>query len=395
MSMHVTVRQRAAALVAGFLHFDLSFMAWILFGALGVFLAASFHLSAAQKGLLVAVPTLSGALARVPVGMLANRYGSRAIGFLTLACSLLGLLLAGTVGTSYPRLLAIGVVLGVSGASFAVALPLASQWYPRGRQGIALGVVGAGNSGTVIATFLAPRVAQAFGWPAAFLWALVPIVAVTLVWFLLARDAPARPRRSPIPWRSPDLYALMAIYSLTFGGFVGLSSFLPIYLHDQLGLAAVAAGTAATGLVLAGSGARPLGGWLADTIGGRRLLIGLLLVVAAAAAAAPALAGGPAIAALAVLMAALGAGNGATFQIVPLRFGSEIGSVTGIVGAAGGLGGFLLPTVLGAMRDATGSYETGFAAFALAAAVVALAVVVAYGQRWQRTFLARSVREAA
>jgi NNP family nitrate/nitrite transporter-like MFS transporter len=374
--------------VAGFLHFDVSFMAWILIGALGIFIAGDFHLSPAQKGLLVAVPTLSGATVRVLVGALANRFGCRPVGFLTLACSLAGLALAATAGTSYPRMLAIGALLGVSGASFAVALPLASHWFSGRRQGVALGIVGAGNSGSVIATFVAPRLAVAIGWHATLALALVPVGIVTMVWFLVARDAPRAPRTFTVPWRAPDLYALMAVYSLTFGGFVGLSSFLPIYLHDQYGLAPIAAGTATTLIVLAGSAARPVGGFVADQVGGRRVLLALFAVVVAAAGLEALLPAGAAIAAgsivvLVALMAALGAGNGATFQVVPQRFGREIAAVTGIVGAAGGFGGFLLPNLLASARTLGGTYGAGLAVFAAVALAVAVGVIGIHGRRWR------------
>lgn len=395
----VTRGRQLGALVAGFLHFDLSFMAWIMVGALGIFIARDFHLSAAQKGLLVAVPTLTGALARVPVGVLANRFGCRAMGFVTLACSGAALALAAGVGSSYLRMLGIGALLGISGASFAVALPLASHWFPPRRQGLALGLVGAGNSGTIIATFFAPRVATAIGWHGAFAVALVPIAVVTAVWFLLARDASGSPRRFQIPWQAGDLYALMAVYSLTFGGFVGLASFLPIYLHDQYRFAPVAAGTATTLIVLAGSLARPLGGLFADLLGGRRMLVGLFAVITLATLVASWLPAelGPSrtpVLVLAVLMAALGAGNGATFQMVPLRFGREVAAVTGVVGAAGGVGGFFLPNLMGSLKSLTGSYSTGLEVFAGAVLAVAAVVLVGYGRRWERTFLRRELPAA-
>lgn len=384
-------RRQLATTGAGFLHYEFSYMAWVMVGALAVFIAADFRLTPTEIGVLVAMPTLTGALSRMPVGILVDRYGCRQVGLVLLGGSMLALLLAANAGVSYPRMLGIGALLGISGASFAVALPLAAQWRPPGHQGLALGLVGAGNSGSVLAILLAPRVAElpGVGWRGAFACATLPLGVVSLAWLLLARDAPAlRPRRFfAVPWRSGDLYALAGLYGLTGGGFLGLATFLPAYLHDEYRLSPVAAADASGLIVLCASLARAVGGHVADRLGERRLLVGLLVVGAAAAVVTALLplafpVSELAVCALATLLAAVGAGNSAVLNLAPRCFGGEVATVTGAMGAVAGVGGFFLPTLLGSLRAGTGSYAIGFQAFAAATLVIGLAIVALFGSRW-------------
>ena len=394
-------RRHVGPLIVGFVHFDVSMMAWVMMGALGVFIARDLRLGPAQSALLVAVPALVGALARVPVGVLASRYGCRSLGFLTLSCSVTALALAAAAGDSYPRLLAISALLGMSGASLAVSMPLASSWFPNHRKGVALGVVGAGNSGTAIATLVAPRLAMipGLGWHGAFACAVLPVLAAALVWFLLGHEMPRSSRQHRLPWRAPDLYALMCVYAITASGTVGLASFLPIYLHDRYGLAAEAAGAAATLIILAANVVRPFGGRLADHIGGQRLLAGLLTVAVGALLVVALLPAGLAatlpVVVLTLLMSALCVGASVTMQLVPLCFEREVAAVTGAVGAAGGLGGFVVPAMLGSMKALTGTYATGLEVFAALVAVVWLTVVVIYGRRWRQRDLGSHVTRRA
>ncbi len=271
---------------------------------------------------------------------------------------------------SYYDFLALGLLLGVSGASFAAALPLASGWYPPQYQGLAMGIAGAGNSGTLFATLLAPRLAQTFGWRSVFGVAIIPILAVWLVFFFLAKDAPVkRPVRRWAEYVSlfkiPDTGWFCFLYSLTFGGFVGLTSYLSIFFHDQYHLTKVQSGDFTTVVVLFGSFLRPVGGVLSDRFGGHRMLVVLLssacLAMAAVATLPPAFL---ALALLAAGMGLLGMGNGSVFQLLPQRFADRIGIMTGIVGAAGGLGGFFLPSLLGVVKQNTGTFGIGFALLA-------------------------------
>jgi NNP family nitrate/nitrite transporter-like MFS transporter len=386
-------------LLAAFLYFDVSFMVWVILGPLGPFLGDSLALHAAQKGFLVAVPLLAGSLLRPLFGALADRIGGRRTGLLGLSLTLLPLLFGWQFASRFEHFLLIGWLLGVAGASFAVALPLASRWYPPEYQGLAMGVAGAGNSGTLLATLFMPRLATHFGWQNAFGLAMLPVLLVMVLFALMAKDSPvARKtigcRDYASLLRTPDTGWFCLFYSVTFGGFVGLASFLTIYFVDQHGLAKVTAGDLATLAVLSGSFLRPIGGWLSDRIGGYRLLLALYCCAAAALAvmsASPALP--VAVLLLVVVMALLGMGNGAVFQLVPLRFREAVGIVTGLVGAAGGFGGFLLPSMLGVMKQRTGAYSSGFLILAAVVFLAAMALMLlgpVWLRNWDRRVSARA-----
>jgi NNP family nitrate/nitrite transporter-like MFS transporter len=374
-------------LLAAFLHFDVSFMLWVLLGALGIYIADDLGLGAAEKGLLVAVPILSGSLLRVPLGAASDRFGARRVGLLTLAFLFVPLLAGWRFGDTLPRLLAVGLLLGTAGASFAIALPLASRWYPPHRQGLVLGIAAAGNSGTVLANLVAPRLAARVGWADVLALATIPLAATLVAFALLAREAPGRaPARGRGAYRevlrSADLWWYCLFYGVTFGGYVGLSGFLPLFLRDQYGTAPVTAGSLTALAAVVGSGVRPLGGWLADRLGGARLLSVVLVGVALTYTALGLLPPLPAaVGALMFGMACLGMGNGAVFQLVPQSFGARIGVATGIVGALGGVGGFALPVLLGAMKQATGSFAFGFAALGVLAVVALVALRAVFAPR--------------
>lgn len=382
-------RGHRPTLIACFLHFDLSFMLWVLLGALGVFVGTSLHLGPAQKALVVAVPILSGSLFRVPFGMLSDRLGGRRTGLGLLAFLFLPLLLGWLGADSLPAVVAAGAMLGVGGASFAVALPLASRWYPPERQGLVMGIAAAGNSGTVLTNLVAPRLATAVGWHGVFALAMIPLAAVSLAFALLAREAPRPAARAEASWgpflSQGQLWWLCFFYSVTFGGYVGLSSFLPVFFRDQYAVPAVQAGMLTALAAFAGSAVRPVGGWLADRVGGARLLSVLLLAIAATYALSSRLPALPAAAAVIVAgMICLGMANGAVFQIVPQRFPGQIGRATGVVGAVGGLGGFALPMLLGTLKARTGSFGTGFGVLTAVALSAAVALrLVAAGARWR------------
>ena len=377
-------------LFAAFLYFDLSFMVWVMLGPLAVQIAAQLHLDAAQKGLMVAVPTLAGAGLRVVMGVLVDHLRPKRAGIIAQVLVLAGLGAGWALGIhSYGQVLLLGLVLGMAGASFAIALPLASRWYPPEHQGKALGVAGAGNSGTVLASLFAPALAAHFGWSNVIGLAAIPLSAAFLIYLALAKDAPAQPAPKPLSQylnvlRTPDAWCFMGLYGVTFGGFVGLSSSLPVYFNTQYGLAPVAAGLFTAACVFAGSMVRPIGGALADRFGGAKTL-SVMYAVAAGALAIVSLGlpqVGLALAVLVVGMLALGMGNGAVFQLVPQRFRDEIGVMTGLVGMAGGVGGFYLAYSLGLSKQLTGSYQAGLLGFA-ALAVVALVGLGGAKRRWR------------
>lgn len=387
-------------LLSAFLYFDVSFMIWLLPGALANSIVPAFGLSDSQKGLMVAVPLLGGAVLRLALGLLTDRVGARRAGLLGMSLTILPLMMGWLWADSFNKMLLVGLLLGVSGASFAAALPLASRWYPPRYQGLAMGIAGAGNSGTALATFFGPRLALVWGWHAVFGLALIPLLATLAFFLIFAKDSPEQPAPRPLTTyadvlKLADTWWFCLLYSITFGGFVGLASFLNVFFLSQYGLSKVQAGNFATFCVIAGSALRPLGGYLADRFGGVRLLTGLFLIAGTTMlglATLPPMFAGTVL--LFATMATLGMGNGAVFQLVPQRFPKEIGVTTGIVGSAGGFGGFLLPTVLGSMKQATGSFSGGFLAFALVGGIGG-ALALAYASRgWHGTFIGAGGRAA-
>ncbi|HEX6636086.1 MAG TPA: nitrate/nitrite transporter [Steroidobacteraceae bacterium] len=388
-------------LLSAFLYFDMSFMVWVLLGALAVQMSADLGLSPAQKGFMVALPVLSGALLRVLFGVLVDRLRPRRAGIIGQVIVIAGLATAWLIGIeTYQGALALGLVLGVAGASFAVALPLASRWYPPQYQGTALGIAGAGNSGTVFASLLAPGLAAAWGWNNVLGFAVIPLALAFLVYLFAAKDAPAAPPPKKLHeylavLRTSDAWCFMAFYAVTFGGFVGLASSLAIYFNTDYGLDAVHAGYFTAACVFVGSMVRPIGGALADRMGGIRTLS---LMYAVAAAALVAVSFHPqsvylALALFAVAMLAFGMGNGSVFQLVPQRFRQEIGVMTGLVGMTGGVGGFFLASSLGIAKQQTGSYQSGLLLFA-SLAVLALIGLTTIKRRWRSTWGAVEVAGA-
>src|SRR6266436_2083829 len=380
------------SLLSAFLYFDTSFMVWVLLGALANSIVPDFQLNDAERGLMLAIPLLGGSILRLVLGLMTDHFGARRTGLFGLVMTLIPLALGWLWAGSYAKVLVVGLLLGVAGASFAAALPLASRWYPPQYQGIAMGIAGAGNSGTALATLFGPILARFFGWHAVFGVALIPMILTLLVFVLFAKDSP----HQPVPKRLRD-YALVLqhadtwwfcmFYSVTFGGFVGLAVFLNSFFHLQYGLDRVQAGYFATLCVIAGSFLRPVGGYFADRFGGIRMLTVLYIGVAITMLGLASL---PPLALGTVLMFAgmgmLGMGNGSVFQLVPQRFPKEIGVITGIVGAAGGLGGFFLPNLLGTLKQLTGSYAGGFLIFALTGFACAAALVYV-SRSWEGIFV--------
>jgi MFS transporter, NNP family, nitrate/nitrite transporter len=377
-------------LVACFAYFDLSFAVWVLLGPLAILIAQNLDLDAGQKGLMVAVPVLAGAVLRVVNGILVGQWKARVTAIVMQLVVILGLVAAWLFGIhSFAQLLAFGCVLGVAGASFAIALPMVSYWYPPEHQGMALGLAGAGNSGTVFASLFAPSLALAVGWQNVFGVAALLLIVILVFFMIAAKDSPNFPPAKTMTdyarlLGAADAWWLMFFYSVSFGGFVGLSSFLPIYFHDQYGLSPVNAGYFTAACVFAGSFARPFGGALADRIGGTRALMIIYAIVAVVLSAIAqgfmSVAGTFVI--LLVGMIALGFGNGAVFQLVPQRFGRDVGLITGLVGMTGGIGGFALAASLGYAKEFTGSYGSGFAIFA-GLALTAWAGIAAVRLRWR------------
>ncbi len=380
-------------LLAAFFYFDLSFMVWVILGPLGIQISKDLGLTASQKGMIVATPLLAGALLRIVMGVLVDHLQPKKAGAIGQVIVIAGMLWAwlGNLA-SYSSVLTLGILLGVAGAAFAVALPLASRWYPPEHQGTALGIAGAGNSGTAFAALFAPGLALAFGWQNVFGWCLIPLIIALIVYMVFAKDAPSAPPPKSLAeylqvLKDRDAWWFMFFYGVTFGGFSGLASSLAIYFNGQYGLSPVMAGYFTAACVFAGSLVRPMGGHIADRIGGIKTLSIMYMLAAAFLFIASA---GLSSAVMAVVvfvlaMLALGTGNGAVFQLVPQRFRKEIGVMTGLVGMAGGIGGFYLASSLGYSKQLTGSYQVGLTIFA-SLAVIALLGLSIVKNRWRTTW---------
>lgn len=384
------------SLFSAFLYFDVSFMVWVILGPLAVYISKDFGLTATQNGLMVAIPILGGAILRVPMGMLTDWIGPKKTGLIGLTVTMIPLLWGWIFAKDLSQVMIMGLLLGVAGASFAVVLPLASRWYPAEHQGIALGIAAAGNSGTVLAALLAPRLAESFGWHNVLGFALIPVLLTTGIFAFFAKDDPAK-FQSP-SWkayllilREPDVWWFNLFYGFTFGGFVGLASFLVIFFHEQYGLSGVIAGNFAAACLFGGSFIRPIGGYLADRWGGARVLMAVYAIAGIlmfGISFLPSL--GFAAPLIFLGMMFLGIGNGSIFQLVPNRFGEQIGLVTGVIGAAGGLGGFLLPVLMGLGHDLTGSYSAGFFMVGMAMFLAFVLLCSVYYRSWQRTGLIKA-----
>lgn len=371
------------ALILATVAFLLCFTVWGLIAPLAPDFRERYGLSATENGILVAVPVLLGAVARIPLGLLADRYGGRAVFTVLMLIVILPLVAAGFTD-SFAMLLVVAFFLGIAGASFAVGVPMVSRWFPPAMQGTALGIYGLGTGGTALANQLAPRLSDQLDWRWAF-WGLIPVMAAMAVVFVLfARDAPGpRPAGSLAarlaPFKRPMAWVLSLFYFVSFGGFVAISVYLPTYLTGQYDLSKSDAALRAAGFVLVAVLARPLGGLLSDRWGAPSLLNAVFLVVAALAVV---LAFEPPMAVLTVafltMAAALGLGSGAVFKLVPTFFPGQTGAVTGLVGAVGGLGGFFPPILMGLVRDVAGDYAIGFmllSEFALGCLIVNILVL--------------------
>ncbi|MEX0830805.1 MAG: MFS transporter [Nitrospirales bacterium] len=375
------------SLLGAWLHFEVSFVVWLLIGALSIPISEEFGLSAFQKGLLVGVPLLGGSLLRMVIGPLGDWAGAKNVGLAILFLEAVALLLGWQWGTSFEEILIVGLILGIAGASFAIALPIASRAYPPAHQGLAMGVAAIGNSGVLLASLFAPRLAAIFGWHQVFALMLIPVLGTAGVFFWLVQPGspstpPEKKSQHYLSYLSQalqhtSLYWLCGIYGVTFGGFVGLSSYLPIFFHDRFQLEMVTAGTLTAISALAGSVSRPIGGFLADRFGGFILLQGLLVIVTILC-----LASGQfttimgALVMMFGIMLCLGFGNGVVFQVVSCRFQGMMGTASGLIGAAGGLGGFFLPTGFGWLKDLTGTFSSGFLALGCVSGLAALSVMM-------------------
>lgn len=378
-------------LFAAFLYFDFSFAVWVLNGAMGPFITEQFHLSPAQTGLMVSIPTMAGALMRFPLGVLGQYIGRKSAAIIEMLTIIAALMYGFFFVHTFSNVLAMGVLLGTAGASFGVALSLGAGWFPKEYKGLAMGIAGAGNSGTALAAFFAPRLAKVYGWShvygVAALFMLLPLL--TMIFF--AKEPPDKEHQTLGQHLKclveADGWYFNLIYIITFGGFLGLATFLPSLFVSQFHIAKTQAGTLTMMATLLGSATRVLGGWLSDKIGGITTLSVVFLV---AIAGIFGLTTSPSLAVTTFLFmlcfAALGAGNGATFQLVPLRWPLTTAIAGGMIGEIGALGGSILPNVLGISKQKTGSFSAGFVAYAIFAVFV-LIVMRLVARKWTKTWV--------
>jgi NNP family nitrate/nitrite transporter-like MFS transporter len=370
----------------------------VLNGAMAPFISEALSLSPAQKGLMLSIPIIAGALMRFPLGVLAQYIGRKNATLVEMA--LIGV--AMTYGfffvSTFDDLLAMGVLLGIAGASFGVALSLGSGSFPPQHKGLAMGLVGAGNVGTAVSVLVAPPLAQWLGWQAVYGVAAVAIALPMLVMIVFAKEPPdvdghASLRQHVACLFEKDGWAFSLIYGVTFGGFIGLTTFLPTYYHDQFGVSKVQAGQLTMLAAFMAAAVRVAGGWISDRWGGVNTLTLVLVVVAVCLGVIGFATQSLALTTLLLMLcfAALGAGNGALFQLVPLRWPTTTAVAGSMIGEVGALGGGIVPNAMGLSKQHFGTYAWGFVLFAVLALLM-LGVMRVMQIRWTRTWAERGGR---
>ena len=388
-------------LFAAFLYFSFSCCIWVLNGAMAPFISETFNLSPAQKGLMLSIPIIAGALMRFPLGLLSQYIGRKNATLVEMAMIAVAMLFGFFFVKTFNDLLAMGVLLGIAGASFGVALSLGSGSFPARHKGLAMGLVGAGNVGTAVSVLVAPPLAQAFGWTAVYGIAAAAISIPMVVMIVFAKEPPDLDKHATFKQHIACLYekdgwAFSLIYAVTFGGFIGLATFLPTYYYDQFSVSKVQAGQLTMLAAFMGAALRVFGGWISDRLGGVNTLTAVLVIIAitlvACGFAGKSL---PATTLLVMLcFSALGAGNGAVFQLVPLRWPLATAVAGSMIGEIGALGGGLVPNAMGLSKQYAGSYMWGF--FFFSALSLCMLVMLRLMQlRWTRTWAEKGGRARA
>jgi NNP family nitrate/nitrite transporter-like MFS transporter len=383
---------------AAFFYFAFSCCVWVMNGAMAPFITEAYGLSPAQKGVMLSIPIFAGALMRFPLGILAQYIGRKNATLVEMGLIMVALLFGYFFVDSYGSLLAMGVLLGIAGASFGVALSLGSGSFPPRYKGLAMGLVGAGNVGTAVSVLVAPALAQRLGWQAVYGVAAAAMLLPMLAMIVFAKEppdvAPHAPLREHVACLfEKDGWAFSVIYAITFGGFIGLTTFLPSYYHDQFGVSKVQAGQLSMLAAFMGAAVRVFGGWISDHWGGVNTLTAVLATVSVTLVLCG-LAGNSLVATTLLFMlcfAALGAGNGALFQLVPLRWPLATAVAGSMIGEVGALGGGLVPNAMGLSKQYTGTYLWGFVLFALATVLVLL-MLRTLQIRWTRTWAEKGGR---
>ncbi len=388
----------APTLGAAFFYFACSCCIWVMNGAMAPFISEAYSLTPAQKGIMLSIPIFAGALMRFPLGLLAQYVGRKNATLIEMVLIIVALLFGYFFVSSYHSLLAMGVLLGVAGASFGVALSLGSGSFPAKYKGLAMGLVGAGNVGTAVSVLVAPALAQAYSWQAVYGMAAVFMLLPLAAMVVFAQEPQDIDKHATFKEHiaclfEKDGWAFSVIYAITFGGFIGLATFLPSYYYDQFGVSKVQAGQLSMLAAFMGAAVRVLGGWISDHWGGVNTLSAVLAVVAVTLVLCGLASGSLVVTTLMFMLcfAALGAGNGALFQLVPLRWPLATAVAGSMIGEVGALGGGLIPNAMGLSKQHTGTYLWGFVGFAVCAVLVLL-MLRSMQIRWTRTWAEKGGR---
>ncbi len=388
----------APTLFASFLYFAFSCCIWVLNGAMAPFISETYNLTPAQKGLMLSIPIFAGALMRFPLGILAQYVGRKNATLVEMGLIAVAMLFGYFMVESFNDLLAMGVLLGIAGASFGVALSLGSGSFPAQHKGLAMGLVGAGNIGTAVSVLIAPPLALRFGWQAVYGLAAIAIAIPMVVMVLFAKepddlDKHASFREHIACLFEKDGWSFSIIYGVTFGGFIGLTTFLPSYYYDQFGVSKVQAGQLTMLAAFMGATLRVFGGWISDRWGGINTLTAVLVIVIVTLVLCGLSTQSLLVTTLLLMVcfAALGAGNGALFQLVPLRWPLSTAVAGSMIGEIGALGGGLVPNAMGLSKQHLGTYAGGFYLFA-GLALGALVMMRVMQIRWTRTWAEKGGR---
>jgi NNP family nitrate/nitrite transporter-like MFS transporter len=400
-------RQALSVLIVSTLAFTVCFMVWMMFGVIGIPIKKALNLNATEFGLLTATPVLTGSLIRVPLGIWTDKYGGRIVMAILMACTVPAIYLM-AYATQYWHFLAIGLFVGLAGGSFSVGTPYVARWFPKNRQGFAMGVYGAGNSGAAVNKFVAPALVVAFGWTMVpQVYAAIMLGTVIIFW-LFSHSDPAHLVPSNTKFseqlkalKDPKVLKYCQYYSIVFGGYVALSLWMVQYYVGEYGLDIRAAALLAACFSLPGGVLRAIGGWLSDKYGAHSVTwwvmwvswICLFLLSYPQFDFTVTTTNGPRsfhiglnVYVFTALMAVLGVawafGKASVFKYISDDYPGNIGTISGIVGLAGGLGGFVLPIMFGALLDLTGVRSS---AFMLMYGVVWVSLIWMYWTEVRRT----------
>jgi len=342
---------------------------------------------------MVSVPILTGALMRFPLGLASQYIGRKTVALIEMGTIMVALIWGYFFATSYTNVLIMGVMLGVAGASFGVALSLGGGWFPPEHKGLAIGIAGAGNSGAIIAMLFGPPIALAYGWRTAYLAGAGLMVPAFLVMLFLAKEPPDRQKKELTEYLKvliqKDSWVFNISYILTFGGYIGLTNFLPTFLHFEYGIPLSQMGKWSALIAIMASVSRIAGGFIADRFGGLRVMVIICIIVAAVSFMVSSMPPfGIAVLFLIILFFGLGAGNGSTFQLVPLRWIGASAIAMSLIGEVGALGGGFIPNIMGFSRQYLGSYRYGFMVWGVLAAGI-LVMYLVIQKHWTSTWLGK------